>query len=104
MILSGEVYRAGDLYKLGAIDVLAPDGAASKPSTRISGEGGGGTPAIPRSGRPRRIANPVTREEMIRIADLWVESALTLTEAALRKTTRLAAPQDRRRNRGAAAI
>jgi DSF synthase len=52
MILSGEVYSAEDLYKLGAIDVLAPDGAASKPSTRISAEGGGGTPAIPRSGRP----------------------------------------------------
>jgi DSF synthase len=46
----------------------------------------------------------VTREEMIRIADLWVESALTLTEADLRKMTRLAAAQDRWRNRRGAAI
>ena len=52
----------------------------------------------------RRIVNPVTREEMIRIADLWVDAALALGEADLRKMTRLAAAQDRRRNRGVAGL
>jgi DSF synthase len=36
---------------------------------------------------------------MLRIADLWVEAALKLSEADLRKMTRLAMAQDRRRSR-----
>jgi DSF synthase len=104
MMLSGEVYSAEDLYKLGAIDVLAPDGAGIDAVYAHIGRRGRRHACHCAIRTVRRIANPVTREEMIRIADLWIDSALTLTEADLRKITRLAAAQDRRRNRGAAAI
>jgi len=41
---------------------------------------------------------------MTRIADLWVEAAMALSDADLRKMLRLAAAQDRRRSRGAAGL
>ena len=44
----------------------------------------------------KQIINPVSRDELIRITDMWVEAALTLTPADLRKMERLASAQDRR--------
>jgi DSF synthase len=44
----------------------------------------------------RRIANPVTREELIGITDLWVDAALALSEKDVRRMEHLAAAQDRR--------
>jgi DSF synthase len=44
----------------------------------------------------RQIISPVSRDELIRITDMWVEAALTLTPADLRKMERLASAQDRR--------
>jgi DSF synthase len=104
MILSGEVYSAEDLYKLGAIDVLAPDGQGIDAIYAHIGRRGKRHACHSVIRQARRIVNPVTREEMIRIADLWVDAALALGEADLRKMTRLAAAQDRRRNRGAAGL
>jgi DSF synthase len=101
MILSGEVYSAEDLYKLGAIDVLAPDGQGIDAIYAHIGRRGRRHACHSVIRQARRIVNPVTREEMIRIADLWVDAALALSEPDLRKMTRLAAAQDRRRNRAA---
>jgi DSF synthase len=104
LILSGEVYSAEDLYKLGAIDILAPDGAGIDAVYAHIGRRGRRHACHRAIRQARRIANPVTREEMNRIADLWVDAAMTLTEADLRKMTRLASAQDRRRNRAAVAV
>jgi hypothetical protein len=81
--------------------VLAPDGAGIEAVYAHIGRRGRRHACHSAIRQARRIANPVTREEMLRIADLWIDSALTLTEADLRKMTRLAAAQDRQRNRGA---
>jgi integrase len=67
MILSGEVYSAEDLFRLGAVDVLTPDGAGVEPSTHILGEEAAARLSF-FDAAARRIANPVTREEMLRIA------------------------------------
>jgi DSF synthase len=102
MILSGEIYSAEDLYKLGAIDVLAPDGQGIDAIYAYIGRRGRRHACHTVVRQARRIVNPVTREEMIRIADLWVDTAMALSESDLRKMTRLAAAQDRRRSRCAA--
>ena len=44
----------------------------------------------------RKMVQPVSREELIAITDLWVDTALTLEGGDLRKMERLAAAQDRR--------
>jgi DSF synthase len=44
----------------------------------------------------RQIINPVSRQELIDITDLWVDTALTLGPADLRKMRHLATAQNRR--------
>jgi DSF synthase len=46
--------------------------------------------------RARRLVNPVTFEEMTRIADLWVEAAFKLEDGDLKRMERLVTAQERR--------
>ena len=96
VIMSGEMYSAEQLYALGAVDVLAPDGQGVKAFYDFIGRGGKRYGALRALYRARRLVNTVTFEEMTRIADLWVEAALKLDEAGLRRMQRLVAAQDRR--------
>ena len=101
VIMSGEMYSAEQLYALGAVDVLAPDGQGMKAFYDFIGRGGKRHGALRALYRARRLVNTVTFEEMTRIADLWVEAALKLDEAGLRSMLRLVAAQDRRAMRQA---
>ena len=101
VIMSGEMYSAEQLYALGAVDVLAPDGEGVKAFYDFIGRGGKRYGALRALYRARRLVNTVTFEEMTRIADLWVEAALKLDEAGLRRMQRLVAAQDRRAMRPA---
>lgn len=99
MILSGEIYTAEQLYQLGVIDVLAADGEGADAVYSYIGRNGRRHGAHTALRQARWVTSPVSLEEMMRIADLWVEAALKLSEADLRKMTRLAMAQDRRRTR-----
>jgi DSF synthase len=99
MILSGEIYSAEQLHALGVVDVLAADGAGIDAVYAYIGRGGRRYQAHAAVRRARQLVQPVTFEEMLRIADLWVDAALKLSDADLRKMQRLAAAQDRRRAR-----
>ena len=46
--------------------------------------------------RTRRQVNPVTIEELRSVVDIWVETAMSVTEPDLRKMERLAQAQMRR--------
>ncbi len=97
MILSGKVYTAQELYELGLVDVLAEDGegiAAVRQHVR----------ELDRRQASRRAmrhvcntVNPVTRDELIRVTDIWVKAALGLREDDLRRMHRLVAAQNRLR-------
>jgi DSF synthase len=101
LILSGEIYTAEQLYQMGVVDVLAADGAGADAVYAYTGRHGRRHRAHTALRQARWVTNPVSLEEMMRIADLWVEAALKLSEADLRKMTRLAQAQDRRRSREA---
>lgn len=101
IIMSGEVYGAEQLHALGAVDVLAPDGQGKNAFYDFIGRGGRRHAALRALYRARRVANTVTFEELMRIADLWVESALKLDESGLRHMLHLVAAQERRRLRQA---
>jgi DSF synthase len=96
IITSGEMYSAEQLHAMGAIDVLAPDGKGVEAFYDFIGRGGRRYAALRALYRARRLVNPVTFEEMTRIADLWVEAALKLDETGLRRMLRLATAQARR--------
>jgi DSF synthase len=97
LILSGEIFSAEQLQALGAVDVLAPDGQGVAALHEFIGRRGSRYPALRALYRARRLVNPVTLEELTRIADLWVEAAFKLEELDLRKMLHLDAAQARRR-------
>lgn len=96
MILSGRIYTADELHEMGIVDRVADDGAGDAAVYDF-------VSAFEKNGlarqavlRTRRIVNPVTRDELIRVADVWVETALKLGARDLRRMRHLAQAQDRR--------
>lgn len=99
MILSGRIYSAEEMYEMGLVDELAEDGTGEDALYDF----------IERNRRTfktrlavyeaRRRTQPVSREELISITDTWVETAIALDPADLRRMERLANAQDRRRMR-----
>jgi DSF synthase len=99
MILSGEIFTAEKLHEIGLIDVLAPDGAGVEALYEAIGRGGKRHNTHVALRAARRLVNPVAFEEMSRIAELWVDAAFKLDDGDLKRMLRLAAAQDRRRER-----
>lgn len=100
MILSGRVYTAEELYDLGLVDLLVEPGEGqavladhiARISRRYKAQR-----AIYDTGRRVR---PVSYDELLDVAMLWVETVLDLDDSDVRKMERLARAQDRRRNAG----
>lgn len=99
LMLSGKVYSAPELYEMGVVDELAEDGKGVEAIYKLIAERARSYATRGAVFRSREVINPVTREELIEITDLWVDAALTLSSSDLRKMERLAAAQDRRRAR-----
>lgn len=96
MILSTRIYSAEELYELGLVDVLADDGKGEEAVYEYIEQYGRRHGAHCAVYNMRRRVNPITYEELLDIAHIWVESALALDETDLRRMERLAAAQDRR--------
>jgi DSF synthase len=106
MIMSGRIYTAEEMLALGVVDVLAEAGEGQRAARAYIAANRTRRNAHSAIYKVRRRVNPVPLEELRDVVDTWVEAALALEEADLRKMTRIAAAQDRFRARqtGAAAI
>ena len=94
--LAAQVITAEELHRLGAIDVLVETGcgeAAVRDLIAQKRRRHNGHVAFYRA---RRRVQAVTHAELQDVVDIWVDAALRLTEADLRKMERLVAAQDRR--------
>ncbi len=96
MILSGRIYGAEELKAMGVVDIVAEDGRGVDAVHDYIEENDRRYAAIRAVHQVRRMVQPVSREELIAITDLWVETAFELESSDLRKMERLAAAQDRR--------
>ena len=96
MILGGRIYTAEELHGLGLIDVLAADGEGEAAVRDYIARNSSrhGVHCSLREVRNRVL--PLTPEELRDVADIWVDRALQLADADLRKMERLRAAQDRR--------
>jgi DSF synthase len=97
-VLSGKIYTAEEMRDFGVVDVLCEDGEGEEAVAEFMSANARLFHARRAIQRSRQLMNPVTKEELIRITDLWVDCALTLSQQDLRKMERLAAAQDRRWN------
>ena len=95
LITSGNMYTARQLYDMGVVDVLAPDGAGEAAVygyVRKHAKSANGRRAVE---QVRREIHPVSFEELMRVVTLWADTALRLTERDLRMMERLVRAQNR---------
>jgi DSF synthase len=95
LITSGNTYSARELYDMGVVDVITPDGtgeAAVYSYVRKHARGGRGRRAFE---QVRREFEAVTREELSRVTDMWVDAAIKLEERDLKMMDRLVRAQQR---------
>ena len=93
LITSGNLYTGRELYDMGIVDVLAPDEAgeaAVRSFIKKHSKAANGRRAIE---AVRREIEPVTREELMRVVEIWADAALRLTERDLRMMDRLVRAQ-----------
>ena len=95
MIVSGTIYSARQLYDLGVIDVITADGtgeAAVHSFIQKHSKNMGGRQAFERA---RNAVSPVTEEELMRVVEIWADTALKLQERDLKVMDRLIRAQSR---------
>ena len=95
LITSGNTYSARELYDMGVVDVITPDGtgeAAVYGYVRRHTRGGNGRRAFE---MVRREFEAVTREELDRVTEMWVDAAMRLQERDLKMMDRLVRAQER---------
>jgi DSF synthase len=96
LILSGRVLSAAKLHEMGVVDVLAKDGqgeSATREWIAKSSRRRNGLQAVLRA---RQLIQPITRQELDAVAELWVDAALRLEERDLRLMSSLVRAQQRR--------
>jgi DSF synthase len=96
LMTSGLVYSAEEMHELGIVDAIAEDGQGVDAAQQFVDEHRRSRKSRLAVSRLRNLVSPLTFEELATIADLWVETALTLDERDLRRMRHLAAAQDRR--------
>lgn len=95
MITTGNMYTGRQLFDMGVVDVLAPDGAGEAAVCNF-------VKKHARSANGRRAVELVNREvlplsydELLRVVTIWVDAALRLTDRDLRMMERLVRAQNR---------
>lgn len=96
MILSGKIYGAEELFELGIIDRIVEPGEGITAVYDFMADFNRSRHSRQAVLKARKIVNAVTLEELIDIADVWVDTALQLSESDLRRMGHLARAQDRR--------
>jgi DSF synthase len=95
MINSGNLYTGRQLYDMGVVDVVAPDGAgeaAVYSCIKKHAKAANGRRAIEAA---RREVTPLSYDELSRVVAVWVDAALRLTERDIRMMERLVRAQNR---------
>jgi DSF synthase len=99
IILSGRTYTAEEMLALGAIDMVVEPEMGERAVRDYIAQNRSRQLALSAVYKVRRRVNPVSHEELGDVTDLWVDTALRLSEQDLRRMCRIAAAQDRLRSR-----
>jgi DSF synthase len=95
LITSGNVYSARQLYDMGVVDVITSDGTGEQAVyayVRRHSKGGNGRRGYERA---RNEVEPISREELMRVVNVWADTALKLTDRDMRMMERLVRAQHR---------
>lgn len=98
-ILEGKIHTAEELHAMGIVDILAEDGEGEAAIVDYCTRNKKRFAAERAVYLARRATDPVELDELLRITNIWAETAMTLTDADVRKMERLADAQERRISR-----
>ena len=96
IIFSGKIYTAAELYDMGIVDILAEDGCGEEEVRKYVAANAGKHRMQQAMTRVARRVNPLTFDELRDVTEIWVDTAMALADADLRKMERLAMAQARR--------
>ena len=96
IIASGKVYTAEELYEMGIVDRLVPDGDGRSAVYDYIKHQRSRTAGIHSLDRVMNEFNPVSYEELINVVNIWVDTAMQLTDKNLRVMEYLVRAQLRR--------
>ena len=96
IILEGRVYTSDELHALGVVDVLVPKGHGEQAVRELIRQQQRAPHAHRALNRVRALSQPVERDELMRITEVWVDTALQLGERSLRTMERIVRAQARR--------
>jgi DSF synthase len=99
IIMSGRVYTAEEMHALGVVDMLVDEGEGERAVREHIARNRSRHLAQSAIYKVRRRVNPVSLDELRDVTDIWVDTALHLSEQDLNKMCRIAAAQDRFRAR-----
>ncbi len=94
-LLSGKMYRAEELHAKGLVDVLAEDGEGERKVYEFIVRQAGKDLAAGGVHQVRRRLAPVRYEQLLEVADIWVDTALRMGPRELRMMEKLVRAQER---------
>ena len=95
LINSGNTYKAEDLEKMGVVDVLAEQGEGRKVAHELIKKQEKQVNGLKAIHRCRRNIDPITNGELQQVADLWVDTALSISDKDLHMMRHLVNSQRR---------
>lgn len=101
LMLGGVVYTSDALYEMGLVDVLAPKGEGRVAVDNLIHTTRRISHARAAMHQVRELFQPVPLQEMMRITEIWVDTAMQLGEKSLCTMERLTRAQTRRGQRAA---
>ncbi|MFC5569136.1 crotonase/enoyl-CoA hydratase family protein [Lysobacter yangpyeongensis] len=96
LMLEGNVYASEEMFRMGLVDVLVPRGEGVAAVEEVIRANRRIPHARAAMHKVRSFAQAVTLEEMMKITEIWVDTALKLGEKSLRTMDRLVRAQTRR--------
>jgi DSF synthase len=95
-ILEGKIFSAEELHEMGIVDILVEDGEGEVAIVDYCQRHQRRFAAERAVYLARRAADPIELSELLRITNIWAETAMMLTEADIKKMERLADAQERK--------
>ena len=96
MMLNGVMYSSDELHRMGVVDVLVPKGEGVRAVHEVIRRNRRIATARLALHRIRDEVHPISLDEMTRITEIWVDTALQLGDKSLRVMERLVRAQLRR--------
>jgi len=95
MILSGRMYSAEELYDMGVVDILAENGEGEEAVNNYIKKQNRANNTYHAMHKVRQVHDSMSYDELMRIAAIWIDTALQMSERDLRVMERFAQSQEK---------